>query len=97
MGIVRADHRKLVDRVTEVELSTITVRPTLQELQTEVKNMAIDIATLHQKTEEAEGRSCRNNIRFLGFPEGSEKPNGDLFLETWLTDSVLRSNIPKFD
>ena len=58
--------------------------------------MSIDLQTLHQRAEDAEGRSRRNNVRFLGIPEGLEKPNVDLFLEKWLSEEILEGKILRF-
>lgn len=35
--------------------------------------------------EDAEGRARRNNLRFVGFPEGCEEGNAEQLLTTWLT------------
>ena len=96
LGILRADHRKLAERVTELESGSLTVQPTIHQLQKEVRDMAVDVGALQRRAEEAEGRTRRNNIRFVGFPEKAEAKNSDLFLEEWLGATVLGGNLPKF-
>ena len=88
VGLLRADHKKLTDRVTEVESTNAAMRPTVQQLQKEVKEMSVDILALRRRAEEAEGFSRRSNVRFVGFPEGAEGANTDIFLEDWLISTV---------
>ena len=96
VGLLREDHKKLADRVSEIEFTHSTVRPSVQQLQKEVKNITVDIETLQRRAEEAEGHSRRSNVRFMGFPERVEGNNADLFLENWLISTVLDHNPTKF-
>ena len=66
VGLLREDHKKLAARVSEVESTHSTVRPSVQQLQKEVRNITTDIETLRRRAEEAEGHSRRSNIRFMG-------------------------------
>ena len=95
-GLLRADHTKLSERVTETESCLSSLRPTVVEVQQHVKEMRAEMHRLRDRAEDAEGRSRRNNVRFLGFPEKSESPNAELFLEEWLLKEVLRPPVPKF-
>ncbi|KAJ1101676.1 hypothetical protein NDU88_006741 [Pleurodeles waltl] len=94
--LLQADHRKLTDHVEETESSLAALRPTVQDLHFQLKQMQLDLTTLHTRAEDAEGRSRRNNIRLVGFPEQVESPNTELFVEQWLIDHVLDGKPPKF-
>ena len=96
VGLLRADHRKLVSRVASVETNLSELQPTTRDLQHTVKRLATEVHVLQRRAEDAEGRSRRNNVRFMGFAEGSETHNMELFLETWLTEEVFKGNTPKF-
>ena len=95
-GLLRADHTKLSERVSETESCLTSLRPTVVEVQQQMKEMRAELHRLRDRAEDAEGRSRRNNVRFLGFPEKSESPNAELFLEEWLLKEVLRPPAPKF-
>ncbi|KAJ1162468.1 hypothetical protein NDU88_002936 [Pleurodeles waltl] len=41
-------------------------------------------------------RWTSSNICLVGFPERVEGPSTELFIEQWLTDTILKDNIPKF-
>ena len=95
-GLLRADHTKLAERVSETESCLTSLRPTVTEVQQQMREMRAELHRLRDRAEDAEGRSRRNNVRFLGFPEKSESPNAELFLEDWLLREVLRPPAPKF-
>ena len=82
--------------MVEVETVTSGLQSAVKDLQREIRTLSTDLVELQKLAEEAVGRSHRNNIRFIGFGEGMEAPAADLFLETWLTTTVLKDNIPKF-
>ena len=80
VGILRADHRTFVDRVAEVESNTSTLQPNMSQMQQDIKILAAGMEALQKRAEDTESHSRRNNVRFMGFAEGSEMPNPDLFL-----------------
>ena len=81
VGLLRADHKKLVTRVATVETELSDLHPATKDLQHTVKRLASEVQGLQRRAEDAEGRSRRNNVRFVGFAEGSETQNMELFLE----------------
>ncbi|KAJ1082321.1 hypothetical protein NDU88_002489 [Pleurodeles waltl] len=66
--LLRADDRKLADRVEETESSLAALCPTVQDLHSQLKQMQLDLTALHARAEDAECRSRRNNIKLVGFP-----------------------------
>ena len=81
MGLLRADNAKLSERVDTTESSLASLRPSVATIQEQLKEMQAEIRTMSTRAKDAEGRSRRKNVRFLGFPEKSEGPNVELFLE----------------
>ncbi|KAJ1115111.1 hypothetical protein NDU88_003337 [Pleurodeles waltl] len=49
--LLRADHRELTDRVKETKSSFSTMRPTVRELQTLMKQLSAEVATMHFRKE----------------------------------------------
>ena len=96
VGVLRVEHGKLADRVREVESVTTKWSPELVEIQQNIRALSDNVEVLQRRAEEAEGRSRRNNVRFMGFAEGSETPDADLFLENWLATNVFGDKTPKF-
>ncbi|KAJ1100209.1 hypothetical protein NDU88_005296 [Pleurodeles waltl] len=94
VNLLRADHRKLAERVTQAEAITQTLPPTFQSLQTQIASMQKELNALHRRAEDADGRSRQNNIRFIGFPERSELPHAELFLEKCLRSTVFHNGAP---
>ncbi|KAJ1103583.1 hypothetical protein NDU88_001004 [Pleurodeles waltl] len=78
VGLLCADHRKLVDRVDDGEFTLTTMRSTVQDLHPQVKEMKADILYLQLQVEDAKGH-CRSNVRSFGFPELVEGPYIKLF------------------
>ncbi|KAJ1081929.1 hypothetical protein NDU88_002101 [Pleurodeles waltl] len=79
--IRRADHRKLSGKVGETESEMAALRPSVQDLRSQMKQLATEVATLQRRAEDTEGRSRRNSVLFMGFPERIEDPSAELFLE----------------
>ncbi|KAJ1151198.1 hypothetical protein NDU88_003985 [Pleurodeles waltl] len=71
VGLIRQDLRNAVGRITTVEARVSQTEDDLAELRTKVTQLLSRIGELHQRAEDAENRSWRNNLRFIGFPEGA--------------------------
>ncbi|KAJ1192956.1 hypothetical protein NDU88_002262 [Pleurodeles waltl] len=65
VNLLHADTRKLADRVDDTESSLATMQPTVQDLQTQMSQLRMEVSSLHCRAEEAEGRSRRNNVGFV--------------------------------
>ncbi|KAJ1181547.1 hypothetical protein NDU88_006753 [Pleurodeles waltl] len=87
VNILRTEHRKLADRVTTAETTLETAQPDIEEIKLRLQQQESEIQRLHKRADEAEGRSRRNNVRFLGFPEKIEQPNAESFLVHWLKET----------
>lgn len=63
-------------RISEVEYTSASTMQSVAELQQQVK-------LLMSRSEEAENRLRRNNVRVVGLPEGTEGSNAVVFAETF--------------
>ena len=95
VGLLRADHKKLAERVKVIEETNKMAHPEIQTLRQDVTRITNDVENLHKRAEEAEGRARRNNVRFIGFREKTESQAADLFLENWLITNVFANKPPK--
>ncbi|KAJ1191730.1 hypothetical protein NDU88_001046 [Pleurodeles waltl] len=96
VGLLRAVHHRLVDRVKEIENTLAEIAPQQKDLKAEVTYLADRVARLEQRAEDAEGRSRRNNVRVVGLPEGAEGANMMKFLEEWLRTVVAPGCLTPF-
>ena len=96
INLLRADHTKLTDRVSESEAALVSMRPTVDTMRKQLTEVQAELQGLKARAEEAEERSRRNNVRFMGFPEKSEAPNAEIFLEEWLIAEVFKDQVLKF-
>ena len=56
----------------------------MKEVQSQIQDLEAEVEEQRLWAEDSEGRSRRNNVRFIGLPEHSEGQNMELFLEEWL-------------
>ena len=84
LGLLRTDHKKLADRVTEVE-SKLAVYPAALEAHSKVMAKEKEVKFLMGKLDDAEGCSRRNNICLVGMPEQVEGQSAELDVEEWLS------------
>ncbi|KAJ1141822.1 hypothetical protein NDU88_008150 [Pleurodeles waltl] len=94
-NLLRTDHWVLVERVTETENDVAMLTPCVKALQENMTHLTTEVDELQRRAEDAEGRSRQNNIRLVGFPERAKVPSTELFLEKWLTGTVLQNKVPK--
>ncbi|KAJ1163609.1 hypothetical protein NDU88_004065 [Pleurodeles waltl] len=72
MGLMRAEHRKLVERVQETERCRADMRAA-QEALTQQEAALIDrVRRLEYHSENAEDRNRLNNVQIVGLLEGTE-------------------------
>ena len=93
--LLRSDQTKLAERITETESCLSSLHPTVLDAQNQIRDLKAEVQRLQDRAEDAEGRSRRNNVPFLGFSEKSEGPNTELFLEDWLIKEVFQGKVPK--
>ncbi|KAJ1151408.1 hypothetical protein NDU88_004190 [Pleurodeles waltl] len=95
-GLLRANHCKLLGTVDETESTVAVLKLLEQGMQKQVREMEKDILMLHHREQDSEGCFRQNNIRVPGFPEWAESPSVELFLENWLTTTMLADKVPNF-
>lgn len=71
-------------RITEAEQRVSRVEDSLTTLKKKVAALETTTKSLVLRAEDTEGRARRNNLRFVGFPEGCEEGNVERFLTQWL-------------
>lgn len=96
LGLLRAYHAKLADRVKQAEASLETLEPAKITLENQMMDVQRRLHTLERKEEDAEGRNRRNNIRIVGLPEGTECNDMMGYLETWLKTEVAPEGLSSF-
>ncbi|KAJ1218950.1 hypothetical protein NDU88_006521 [Pleurodeles waltl] len=69
MGILREDHGKLSDRISQVESSMQALHPSTKELTSQVEEFTCIVRLLEGRVEVAEGRSRWNKLCTVGFLE----------------------------
>ncbi|KAJ1200905.1 hypothetical protein NDU88_004726 [Pleurodeles waltl] len=66
VSLLRADLKKLSDKVTTVESNVAVLRFTNKQLEEQVQYLTKQIEMVTGKVEDQEGRALRNNIRGMG-------------------------------
>uniref|UniRef100_A0A8C6SRI9 Transposase n=1 Tax=Neogobius melanostomus TaxID=47308 RepID=A0A8C6SRI9_9GOBI len=78
----------LVNRITEVEERVSGIEDTLAKQKENPAVSKEEWRTLRDKLALMEDRSRRNNLRFVGFDEGSEQRDAAGFLNRFITTAV---------
>ncbi|KAJ1096446.1 hypothetical protein NDU88_001588 [Pleurodeles waltl] len=79
-------------RVTETEDSIITMQQEIKTHQISVTELKCNASYMEDRHEVARGRSLRNNIRLIGFPERAEGSSAELFLKK----RIVNKKLPNF-
>ncbi|KAJ1170163.1 hypothetical protein NDU88_002044 [Pleurodeles waltl] len=79
--LLRADLRKVSDRVTTVDQNVDELQREFRSLRNMISDLQKLIARLDERIEDSEGRSRGNYLRFMGFPQKVEEHSPDLFLK----------------
>ena len=89
--LLRHDLHKVADRVTEAETRVSTAK---DEIATQVTQLQRVTAFLEDRAEDSENRSCRNNLRMVGVPEGVDTPDilVEEWFQSWVTSGTLSMN-----
>ena len=96
LSLLRADHRKLTEKVTTVEGEVTELKPVQQQLQAQMSSLTTRVQTLEKRAEDAEGRSRRNNVRIVGLPEKTEGGDTVKYLENWMQTQVAPGELSQF-
>ena len=82
--LLRQDLRNVADRVTDTDTKISELEDTVSTLRKEASTAHALVKEVAWRVEDAENRARRNNLRFVGFPEGQEGSRCDIFLKDWL-------------
>ena len=86
-NLLRADQRKISERVKTVETEIATLCPKTKDIQSQVLELHKRVGFLEYRAENAEGRARRNKLRIMGLPE-TVGHNLVEYLEDWLRTAV---------
>ncbi|KAJ1105911.1 hypothetical protein NDU88_003314 [Pleurodeles waltl] len=92
VNLLRADLRKVSDKVKVAKGSIVELQVEVGTLRKQMAQAGSTVGRLEVQLEDAEGRSRRNNMRLLGFPERSEGSMVGTFVENWIRD-VLQTAV----
>ncbi|KAJ1145537.1 hypothetical protein NDU88_011823 [Pleurodeles waltl] len=84
VGRPERNHGKLVDRVTLMEHTVTALPPRMDKLDAMLRELTKRVKVLEQHAEDTEGRSCRNNVRLVVLPEGTQELDPVQFIDTWM-------------
>lgn len=82
-GLIRQDMDKIRGRLTETEQRISTVEDVAASTAQSVVELQQQVKTLMARSEDAENRLRRNNVRVVGLPEGEEGANPVEFAEAF--------------
>ena len=92
-NLLRADQRKMADRVKKVETEVAMLSPQAKDTQAQVLELHRRVDFLEFRAEDAEGRARRNNIRLVGLPEAVGGTGLAEYLENWLRAEVAKEGL----
>ncbi|KAJ1130098.1 hypothetical protein NDU88_008454 [Pleurodeles waltl] len=92
LGLRRADHSKLTDRLGEAEKEVQQMQPTIKEYEKQLSNLRQEVGLLQDRVEDGEGRSPHNHVRAVGLPERS---NG-LSIQLYILNKFMRGKASQF-
>ncbi|KAJ1120145.1 hypothetical protein NDU88_008320 [Pleurodeles waltl] len=96
LGLLRAEHRKLAEKMMEVEKVVKDMQPTQQELKKQMGELDERVLKLEWRAEDTEGCNRRNNVRVVGLPEGTEQSDMVTYLENWFASDVALIRLTSF-
>ena len=73
LNLLRADQRKIRERMKGVETEVAALIPQAKDMQSQVLELHKRVGYLEFRAEDAEGRARRNNICIIGLPAGVGK------------------------
>ncbi|KAJ1216047.1 hypothetical protein NDU88_003653 [Pleurodeles waltl] len=94
--LLHADHRKLVNRVHDVEHTPSEIQVTTCESVSLVKTLMDCVRTLDNRAEDAEGHARQNNIQVACMLKGVEGMDAVASAETWICDLLTSVALSPF-
>ncbi|KAJ1218572.1 hypothetical protein NDU88_006150 [Pleurodeles waltl] len=93
---VRVDLQKVADKVSDAEANITALQTEVHQLKQQMTRMTTPTTALEERAEDEEGRSRRNDIRLLGFPEGTEGQSTELLLYPWVPEELKLEGSPQY-
>ncbi|KAJ1081843.1 hypothetical protein NDU88_002016 [Pleurodeles waltl] len=95
VNLLRADLRKVSDKVKVVEGSIAELQSEVGTLRKQVAQATSTVGRLEARLVDVEGRSRRNNVRLLGFQEHTEGSAMVSFVENWIKDVLQPTGLSR--
>ena len=96
VGLLRADHKKVAEKVETNKLLLADIQPKVGDNTENIAKLTEKMEVLERKMEDLEGRDRRSNIRVIGLPEGTEDSDMVKFLENWIREEVAGDALSSF-
>ncbi|XP_069075335.1 dendritic cell-specific transmembrane protein [Pleurodeles waltl] len=96
VGLLRADHQKLTDRVSETENKLLEIAPKQETLEATITDLTDRVLRLEKWVEDADGRNRRDKVWVVGLLEGTEGKDMVGFLEEWMRTVVTPGGLTPF-
>lgn len=84
ISIVKHEMQKIRARISTAEQRISDIEDALHPMTDDLRSHSQDLKEHTTKLGDLEDRMRRNNLRFIGFPEGIEGKEPEIFLENWL-------------
>ncbi|KAJ1130956.1 hypothetical protein NDU88_009300 [Pleurodeles waltl] len=84
MNLLRADLRKVSDKIKVVEGSIVDLQTEVGTLCKQMARVTSTVGTLEARLEDSQGRYRRKNMRLFGFLERAEGSMVEGFIEQWI-------------
>ena len=94
VGLLRADHKKIAEKVENNKLLLADIQPKVGDNTENIARLTEKMEVLERRMEDLEGRDRRSNIRVIGIPEGTEESDMVKFLENWIREEVAGTHCP---
>ncbi|KAJ1186068.1 hypothetical protein NDU88_002853 [Pleurodeles waltl] len=95
VNLLQADLRKVSNKVKVAEGYIAELQSEVGMLQKQMVQATSAVGRLEARLEDAEGRSRRNHVRLLGFPERAEGSATESFFENWIRDVLQPTGLSR--
>ena len=96
VNLLRNDLKKVSERTISTEQDVTRLKEEVASLKTTISDLVDRTTRQETRAEDAEGRARRCNLRFVGFPEGTEGTRPEIFLETWIKEKLPTAVLSPF-
>lgn len=95
LGSLQSSHNTLVTRIDVMDETVSDHETRLMSAENAISELRKENASLKAKANDLEGRSRRNNVKFIGIPEGEEKGRPTEFVSALIPKLLGDSNFSK--